>query len=84
MVAGIPEAANWEGALREARLNAINAPARRRALVYYLRLKVKGPTHAKVEESIFPPEHPIHVSIAMVKRYRWHGKTTRRDGVAAG
>ncbi|KAH8611090.1 putative Reverse transcriptase (RNA dependent DNA polymerase) [Trypanosoma vivax] len=64
IVAGIPKAANREDALREARLKPINEVAHRRALEYYLRLKVKGPVHAKVADSIFPPEHPIHVRLA--------------------
>ncbi|KAH8611667.1 hypothetical protein ERJ75_000935200 [Trypanosoma vivax] len=67
IVAGIPKAANREDALREARLKPINEVAHRRALEYYLRLKVKGPVHAKVGDSIFPPEHPIHVRLAKVQ-----------------
>ncbi|KAH8604750.1 hypothetical protein ERJ75_001686500 [Trypanosoma vivax] len=31
-------------------------------------LKAKGPTHAKVADSIFPPEHPIHVRLAKAQR----------------
>ncbi|KAH8607727.1 putative Reverse transcriptase (RNA dependent DNA polymerase) [Trypanosoma vivax] len=64
IVAGIPKAANREDALREARLKPINGVAHRRALEYYLRLKAEGPVHAKVADSIFPPEHPIHVRLA--------------------
>ncbi|CCD20318.1 reverse transcriptase (RNA-dependent DNA polymerase) [Trypanosoma vivax Y486] len=64
IVAGIPKAANREDALREARLKATNEVAHRRASEHYLRLKAKVPTHAKVAESIFPPEHPIHVRLA--------------------
>ncbi|KAG8340217.1 hypothetical protein TRVL_08951 [Trypanosoma vivax] len=30
-------------------------------------MKAKGPVHAKVAESIFPPEHPIHVRLAKVQ-----------------
>ncbi|CCD20778.1 reverse transcriptase (RNA-dependent DNA polymerase), partial [Trypanosoma vivax Y486] len=68
IVAGIPKAANREDALREARLKSINEVAHRRALEYYLRLKAKGPVHAKVADSIFPPEHPIHVRLAKVQK----------------
>ncbi|KAH8610340.1 hypothetical protein ERJ75_001110800 [Trypanosoma vivax] len=68
IVAGIPKAANREDALREARLKPINEVAHRRALEYYLRLKAKSPAHAKVADSIFPPEHPIHVRLAKVQR----------------
>ncbi|CCD20332.1 retrotransposon hot spot protein (RHS), putative [Trypanosoma vivax Y486] len=68
IVAGIPKAANREDALREARLKPINEVAHRRALECYLRLKAKGPAHAKVADSIFPPEHPIHVRLAKVQR----------------
>ncbi|KAH8616858.1 putative Reverse transcriptase (RNA dependent DNA polymerase) [Trypanosoma vivax] len=64
IVAGIPKAANREDPLREARLKPINEVARRRALEHYPRLKAKGPAHAKVADSIFPPEHPIHVRLA--------------------
>ncbi|KAH8606834.1 putative RNase H [Trypanosoma vivax] len=64
LVAGIPKAANREDALREARLKPISEVTHRRALEYYLRLKAKGPVHAKVADSIFPPEHPIHVRLA--------------------
>ncbi|KAH8603226.1 hypothetical protein ERJ75_001842600 [Trypanosoma vivax] len=67
IVAGTPKAANREDALREARLKPINEVAHRRALEYYLRLKAKGPVHAKVADSIFPPEHPIHVRLAKVQ-----------------
>ncbi|KAH8616305.1 hypothetical protein ERJ75_000492300 [Trypanosoma vivax] len=67
IVAGIPKAANREDALREARLKPINEVAHRRALEYYLRLKAKGPVHAKVADSIFPPEHPIHVRLVKVQ-----------------
>ncbi|KAH8609148.1 hypothetical protein ERJ75_001268300 [Trypanosoma vivax] len=67
IAAGIPKAANLEDALREARLKLINEVAHRRALEYYLRLKAKGPAHAKVADSIFPPEHPIHVRLAKVQ-----------------
>ncbi|CCD19515.1 reverse transcriptase (RNA-dependent DNA polymerase), partial [Trypanosoma vivax Y486] len=68
IVAGIPKAANREDALREARLKPINEVAHRRALEYYLQLKAKGPVHAKVADSIFPPEPPIHVRLAKVQR----------------
>ncbi|KAH8610641.1 hypothetical protein ERJ75_001081400 [Trypanosoma vivax] len=88
IVAGIPKAANREDALREARLKPINEVAHRRALEYYLRLKAKGPVHAKVADSIFPPEHPIHVRLAKVQHLYSvidsPEKTTRRDGVAVG
>ncbi|CCD13168.1 unnamed protein product, partial [Trypanosoma congolense IL3000] len=67
IVAGIPKAANRNDALCEARLKPINEVAHRRALEYYLRLKAKGAVHAKIAESIFPPEHPIHVRLAKVK-----------------
>ncbi|KAH8615076.1 hypothetical protein ERJ75_000487800 [Trypanosoma vivax] len=67
MVGGIPKAANREDALREARLKSINKVAHRRALEYYLCLKAKGPVHAKVADSIFPPEHPIHIGLATVQ-----------------
>ncbi|CCD21058.1 hypothetical protein ERJ75_001114000 [Trypanosoma vivax] len=67
IVAGIPKAANREDALREARLKPINEVAHRRALEYCLRLKAKSPVHAKVADSIFPPEHPIHVRLAKVQ-----------------
>ncbi|CCD20636.1 hypothetical protein ERJ75_000909000 [Trypanosoma vivax] len=66
--AGIPKAANREDALREARLKPIKEAVRRRALEHYLCLKAKGPTHAKVADSIFPPEHPIHVRLAKAQR----------------
>ncbi|CCD19767.1 hypothetical protein, conserved in T.vivax [Trypanosoma vivax Y486] len=68
IAAGIPKTANREDGLREARLKPINEAVRRRALEYYLRLKAKGPTHAKVADSIFPPEHPIHVRLAKAQR----------------
>ncbi|KAG8339135.1 reverse transcriptase (RNA-dependent DNA polymerase) [Trypanosoma vivax] len=68
IVAGIPKAAKREDTLREARLKPINEVAHRRALEYYLRLKAKGPAHAKVADSIFPPEHPIHVRLAKAQR----------------
>ncbi|KAH8612905.1 hypothetical protein ERJ75_000847500 [Trypanosoma vivax] len=64
IVAGIPKAANREDALREARLRPVNAVAHRRASEYYLRLKGKGPVHAKVAGSVFPLEHPIHGRLA--------------------
>ncbi|KAH8618718.1 hypothetical protein ERJ75_000253400 [Trypanosoma vivax] len=64
IVAGMPKAANREDALREVRLKPINEMAHRRALEYYLRLKAKGPAHAKVVDSIFPPEQSIHVGPA--------------------
>ncbi|KAH8610438.1 hypothetical protein ERJ75_001101300 [Trypanosoma vivax] len=67
IVAGIPKAPNREDGLREARLKPINEVAHRRALEYYLRLKAKGPVDAKVADSIFPPEHPIHVRLAKVQ-----------------
>ncbi|KAG8339596.1 hypothetical protein TRVL_09575 [Trypanosoma vivax] len=67
IVAGIPKAADREDALREARLKPINEVAHRRALEYYLRLKAKGPVHAKVADSIFPPERQIHVRLAKVQ-----------------
>ncbi|KAH8606092.1 hypothetical protein ERJ75_001550400 [Trypanosoma vivax] len=68
VAAGIPKAANREDALREARLKPINEAVHRRALEHYLCLKAKGPTHAKVADSIFPPEHPIHVRLAKAQR----------------
>ncbi|KAH8612830.1 hypothetical protein ERJ75_000850500 [Trypanosoma vivax] len=67
IVAGIPKAANREDALRRGRLKPINEVALRRALEYYLRLKASGPAHAKVADSIFPPENPIHVRLAKVQ-----------------
>ncbi|KAH8616321.1 hypothetical protein ERJ75_000497900 [Trypanosoma vivax] len=70
IVAGIPKAVNRAFALREARQKPINEVAHRRALEYYLRLKAKGPVHAKVADSIFPPEHPIHVRLAKAQRMR--------------
>ncbi|KAH8616480.1 hypothetical protein ERJ75_000474900 [Trypanosoma vivax] len=59
IVAGIPKAANREDALREARLKPINEVTRRRALEYNMRIKVKGPTHAKVADSpsVSPDRH---------------------------
>ncbi|CCD21057.1 hypothetical protein ERJ75_000939600 [Trypanosoma vivax] len=69
IVAGIPKAADREDALREARLKPINEVAHRRALEYYLRLKAKGPMHAKVADSIFPPERPIHVRLAKAQHF---------------
>ncbi|KAH8606531.1 hypothetical protein ERJ75_001504500 [Trypanosoma vivax] len=68
VAAGIPKNANREDALREARLKPINEAVRRRALEHYLRLKAKGPTHAKVADSIFPPEHPIRVKFVKAQR----------------
>ncbi|CCD18511.1 hypothetical protein, conserved in T. vivax, partial [Trypanosoma vivax Y486] len=67
IVAGIPKAANRKDALRKARLKPANEVPHRRALEYYLRLKAKGPAHAKVADSIFPPERPIHVRLAKVQ-----------------
>ncbi|KAH8605242.1 hypothetical protein ERJ75_001636200 [Trypanosoma vivax] len=67
IAAGIPKTADREDALREARLKPINEAVRRRALEYYLCLKAKGPTHAKVADSIFPPEHPIRVRLAKAR-----------------
>ncbi|CCD18584.1 putative Reverse transcriptase (RNA dependent DNA polymerase) RNase H [Trypanosoma vivax] len=67
IVACIPKAANRADALREARLKPINEVAHRRALEYYLCLKAKGPVHAQVAESIFPPEQPIHVRLEKVQ-----------------
>ncbi|KAG8339489.1 hypothetical protein TRVL_09686 [Trypanosoma vivax] len=67
IVAGVPKAANREDALREARLKTVSGVPHRRALEYYLRLKAKGPVHTKVVDSIFPPEHPIHVRLAKVQ-----------------
>ncbi|CCD20346.1 reverse transcriptase (RNA-dependent DNA polymerase) [Trypanosoma vivax Y486] len=67
IVAGIPKAADREDALREARLKSINEVAHRRALEYHLRMKAKGLVHTKVADSIFPPEHPIHVRLAKVQ-----------------
>ncbi|KAH8620153.1 hypothetical protein ERJ75_000092300 [Trypanosoma vivax] len=58
--------------------------AHRRALEYYLRLKAKGPAHAKVKDSIFPPEHPIYVRLARVQHLysTIGGMEKRRDGTA--
>ncbi|KAH8620333.1 hypothetical protein ERJ75_000087700 [Trypanosoma vivax] len=70
IVAGIPKAANRGDALREAGLKPINEVAHRRALEYYLRLKAKGPAHAKKGDSIFPPEHPSALGL------RWHSTCT--------
>ncbi|KAH8616768.1 putative Reverse transcriptase (RNA dependent DNA polymerase) [Trypanosoma vivax] len=67
IVAGIAKVANREGAPREARLRPINEVEHRRALEYCLRLKVKGPAHAKMADSIFPPDHPIHVRLKTVR-----------------
>ncbi|CCD12245.1 unnamed protein product [Trypanosoma congolense IL3000] len=67
LVAGIPKAANRDDAMREARLKPMNEVAHRRALEYCQRLKAKGAVHAKISESIFPPEHPINVRLAKVK-----------------
>ncbi|CCD15256.1 unnamed protein product [Trypanosoma congolense IL3000] len=67
IVAGIPKAANRDDAMCEARLKPINEVAHRRALEYYLRLKAKESTQEKIAESIFLPEHPIHVRLAKVK-----------------
>ncbi|CCD20716.1 hypothetical protein, conserved, partial [Trypanosoma vivax Y486] len=67
IVAGIPKAANREDSLREARLKPINGVAHRRALEYYLWLAAKGPAHAKVADSTFPPDHPIHVRLAKAR-----------------
>ncbi|CCD21512.1 hypothetical protein, conserved in T. vivax, partial [Trypanosoma vivax Y486] len=67
IVACIPKAANRADAMREARLKPINEVAHRRALEYYLCLKAKGPVHAQVAESIFPPEQPIHVRLEKVQ-----------------
>ncbi|KAH8612872.1 hypothetical protein ERJ75_000841700 [Trypanosoma vivax] len=53
-----------EDALREARLQLVNAVAHRRASEYELRLKGSGPVHAKVQDSVFPLEHPIHIRLA--------------------
>ncbi|KAG8340174.1 hypothetical protein TRVL_09000 [Trypanosoma vivax] len=64
IVAGIPKAANRDDALREARLKTVNEVAHLRALEYYLRLKAKGSVHAKVVDSIFPHEDPIHPRLA--------------------
>ncbi|KAH8617524.1 hypothetical protein ERJ75_000364700 [Trypanosoma vivax] len=66
IVASIPKAANREDALCTTRLKPADEVAHRRASEYYLRLKAKGPAHAKVADSIFPPEHPIHVRLAKV------------------
>ncbi|KAH8619571.1 hypothetical protein ERJ75_000151600 [Trypanosoma vivax] len=67
IVAGIPKAANREDALREARLKRSTRWHIGERWEYYLRLKAKGPVHAKVADSIFPPEHPIHVRLAKVQ-----------------
>ncbi|KAG8339260.1 hypothetical protein TRVL_09910 [Trypanosoma vivax] len=88
IVAGVPKVANREDALREGRLRPINEVTHRRVLEYYRRLKAKGPAHAKVADSIFPPEHPIHVRLAKVQHL--HStigrpeKTTRCEGVPVG
>ncbi|SCU69528.1 uncharacterized protein TEOVI_000109400 [Trypanosoma equiperdum] len=68
IVAGISRAANREDAVREARLKSINAVAQRRVSEYYLGLKVKGPTHAQLGDSIFSPEHPVHFRLATQQR----------------
>ncbi|CCD19321.1 reverse transcriptase (RNA-dependent DNA polymerase) [Trypanosoma vivax Y486] len=68
IVPTIPKGASREDALREAQLKPINEVAHRRVLEYYLRLKAKGPVHPEVADSIFPPEHPIHVRLAKVQR----------------
>ncbi|KAH8609116.1 putative Reverse transcriptase (RNA dependent DNA polymerase) [Trypanosoma vivax] len=67
IVAAIPKAANREDGSLEARLKPISEVAHRRALEYYLGLKDKGLVHTKVADSIFPPEHPIHVRLAKVQ-----------------
>ncbi|CCD21331.1 hypothetical protein, conserved, partial [Trypanosoma vivax Y486] len=64
IVAGIPNAFDQEDVLREARLKPINEAAHRRPLEHFLRFKAKGLVHAKVADSIFPPEHPIHARLA--------------------
>ncbi|KAH8606221.1 putative Reverse transcriptase (RNA dependent DNA polymerase) [Trypanosoma vivax] len=64
IVAGIPKAFDREDALYEARLRTVSGVPHRRALEYYLRLKAEGPAHAKVADSIFLPEHPIHARLA--------------------
>ncbi|KAH8612880.1 hypothetical protein ERJ75_000842400 [Trypanosoma vivax] len=53
-----------EDALRTARLQPVNAVAHRRAPEYELRLKGSGPVHAKVQDTVFPLEHPIHIRLA--------------------
>ncbi|CCD19830.1 reverse transcriptase (RNA-dependent DNA polymerase), putative [Trypanosoma vivax Y486] len=83
-VPGIPKAANLEDALCGEGLKPTNEVTHRRALEYYLRLKAKGPVHAKVADSIFPPEHPIHVRLAKAQRLysTIGGMEKRRDGTA--
>ncbi|KAG8339544.1 hypothetical protein TRVL_09629 [Trypanosoma vivax] len=67
VVAGIPKVANREDGLREEQPKRINEVAHRTALEYCLQLKAKGPVHAEVAGSIFPPEDPIHVRLAKEK-----------------
>ncbi|KAH8617459.1 putative Reverse transcriptase (RNA dependent DNA polymerase) [Trypanosoma vivax] len=67
IVAGIPKFASREDALREARLKPINDAGHRRALGHYLRLKARGPVHAKVAGSIFLPNRPIHVRLGKLQ-----------------
>ncbi|KAH8617757.1 hypothetical protein ERJ75_000345500 [Trypanosoma vivax] len=50
--------------MREARLKPINEVAHRRALEYYHCLEAKGQVHAKVADSIFPPDHSVHARLA--------------------
>ncbi|CCD19406.1 retrotransposon hot spot protein (RHS), putative, (fragment), partial [Trypanosoma vivax Y486] len=64
IVAGIPKAANREGALCTTRAKPTDEVAHRRALEYYLRLKAKGPVHAKVADSSFPTERQIRIRLA--------------------
>ncbi|SCU70140.1 RNase H, putative [Trypanosoma equiperdum] len=67
IMTGIPKAANWEDAMREAQLKSINDVVNRRVLEYYLRLKAKETTHAQLFDSIFQLEHLAHVRLAMVQ-----------------
>ncbi|KAG8339175.1 hypothetical protein TRVL_09997 [Trypanosoma vivax] len=67
ILAGVPKAFDREHALREARLKPINEVPHRRVLHHCLRLKAKGPVHTEGTSSIFPPERPIYVRLAMVQ-----------------
>ncbi|KAG8341228.1 hypothetical protein TRVL_07941 [Trypanosoma vivax] len=77
IVEAIPKLANREDALRVARPKAINEVAHRRAMEYFLRLKAKGPEHAKVLDSIFRPERPIHIRLAKVQHL--HSTIDKRE-----
>ncbi|KAH8612904.1 hypothetical protein ERJ75_000844400 [Trypanosoma vivax] len=83
IVAGIPKAANMEDALREARMRPNNAMAHQRASEFFLRLKGKGPVHAKVADSVFPLEHPIHGRLAKAQHLYSNIDSPEKDHGAA-